>query len=33
VTNPDSQALWNANVAAADYAEPADKYQAAVLEQ
>jgi hypothetical protein len=33
VTDPDSQALWNANVAAADYAEPADKYQAAVLEQ
>ena len=31
--DPDGKALWNADVSAADYKEPADKYQAAILEQ
>ncbi len=33
MTDPDSKALWNADVSATDYKEPADKYQAAILEQ
>jgi hypothetical protein len=33
VTDPDSKALWNTDVTTANYVEPADKYQAAVLEQ
>jgi hypothetical protein len=33
VTDPDRNALWNADVTAAIYTEPADKYQAAILEQ
>jgi hypothetical protein len=33
VTDLAGEALWNDNVGAADYAAPADKYQAAILEQ
>ncbi len=33
MTDPDSKALWNVDVSTADYKEPADKYQAAILEQ
>lgn len=33
MTDPVSEALWNVKVGAGDYADPADKYQAAILEQ
>jgi hypothetical protein len=33
VTDRDSDALWTADVSADSYKEPADKYQAAILEQ
>ena len=33
MTDPGREALWNADVSATQYKEPADKYQAAILEQ